>query len=585
MRVRKQLKWGFLPSLFCLLALLVAACGSTPGQPTTGTSHQKASTDKQVFSPDLEYGVGDIATFDPALVQDAPSIYAINDVFTGLIELNDQEQPVCYLCSTYSVGPDKVTWTFKLKPNLKFSDGTPLTSQDVVYSINRALAPSMQSPVAPYYLRYIKDATDYNGGKVKTLIGDSLKTPDPDTVVIIASQPVPFFLDTLTYPTSYVVEKSVIDKWGKNWTDHLADNGGQGGDGPWKVQEYTHSKQIVFVPNPYYYGKKPQLNKLVYTFYKEQDTTYDVYQVDGIDMTTIPIPQYTAATKRPDFHKVPQLWINYYTMNYLQKPFDVTECRQMFSLAINRDLIVSSVWKGSLIPTYHIVPQGMYGYNPSLTGPDNTTATAGDPAKAKQLLATCMSKEGYSSVSQFPSITLTYASGGSQAAKNEVSAMQQMWQSTLGISVKINDIDFNKLIGDEALGCSNPLQFYAGPAWITDYPDPEDWTTLQFDKGAAQNSMCFGQNKGPDASLQQSIQQQLEQADLMQDPTARLHTYNQLEQQLVNEVAWMPVEQVTTTYLLKPCVQGFALNAQGLIPPDDWSNVYISTDTPCAKTS
>ena len=340
-------------------------------------------------------------------MQDAPSIYAINDVFTGLIELNDQEQPVCYLCSTYSVGPDKVTWTFKLKPNLKFSDGTPLTSQDVVYSINRALAPSMQSPVAPYYLRYIKDATDYNGGKVKTLIGDSLKTPDPDTVVIIASQPVPFFLDTLTYPTSYVVEKSVIDKWGKNWTDHLADNGGQGGDGPWKVQEYTHSKQIVFVPNPYYYGKKPQLNKLVYTFYKEQDTTYDVYQVDGIDMTTIPIPQYTAATKRPDFHKVPQLWINYYTMNYLQKPFDVTECRQMFSLAINRDLIVSSVWKGSLIPTYHIVPQGMYGYNPSLTGPDNTTATAGDPAKAKQLLASCMSKEGYSSVSQFPSITLT----------------------------------------------------------------------------------------------------------------------------------------------------------------------------------
>jgi oligopeptide transport system substrate-binding protein len=142
--------------------------------------------------------------------------------------------------------------------------------------------------------------------------------------------------------------------------------------------------------------------------------------------------------------------------------------------------------------------------------------------------------------------------------------MQQMWQTVLGVSVTTDDIEINKLFADESLGSNNPLQFYTGPAWLSDYPDPEDWTTLQFDKGAAQNGMSFGQNKGPDASAQQTVQQQMEQADVMQDPHARLQAYNNIEQQLVNYVAWFPMEQQITGVLQKPCVQGIVDNPSGL---------------------
>ena len=196
-----------------------------------------------------------------------------------------------------------------------------------------------------------------------------------------------------------------------------------------------------------------------------------------------------------------------------------------------------------------------------------------------------MSEEGYASATALPPITLTYSSAGAQDVRNEVAALQQMWQTVLGVSVKTNDIEINKLFADEGLGSSNPLQFYTGPAWIADYPDPYDWTTLQFDKGAAQNGMNFGQNKGPDAAAQQALQQQMEQADVMQDPTARLQAYNSIEQQLVNYVAWFPMEQQNYIALVKPCVQNYTRNAQGLIAPDDWGNIYISNDTPCAKTS
>ena len=66
---------------------------------------------------------------------------------------------------------------------------------------------------------------------------------------------------------------------------------------------------------------------------------------------------------------------------------------------------------------------------------------------------------------------------------------------------------------------------------------------------------------------------------------ARLAAYNKIEQELVNFVAWFPMEQQEQNFLIKPCVQGLVLNAFGVIPPNDWNNIYISTDTPCAKTS
>ena len=269
-------------------------------------------------------------------------------VFTGLVELDDSGNVAPYLASSWDVSSDNLTYTFHLRPNLKFSDGTPLTSADVAYSIDRALQPATKSGTGPYYLRYIKDATALNTGKIKTIIGDSIKTPDANTVSITASEPAAFFLDALTYPCSYVVEKSLIDQYGETgWLDHLTAGGG---DGPFKVQEYTHSKQIVFVPNPGYYGPQPQLKKVIFPFYKDADTTYQAYLSNQLDWGSIPIADYPTASKRSDFRSIPQLWIQYYTMNYNIKPFDNIDIRQAFDLAINKNEVVKAVWKNSLIP-------------------------------------------------------------------------------------------------------------------------------------------------------------------------------------------------------------------------------------------
>jgi oligopeptide transport system substrate-binding protein len=574
-------KKALLPAFF-LLAMLVAACGgSSSSNSAAGT---KAPANKQVFvSTYVGYAVPDINTFDPAKAPDFNSAAAIETVFTGLVSEDDNLNVHPQLASSWTQSADKLSWTFTLKPGLKFSDGTPLTSKDVAYSIDRALQPALKSTTAPYYLRYIKDATKLNTGAIKTIIGDSLLIPNDNTITIETSKVVPFFLDTLTFQAAYVVEKSLIDKYGNtSWTDHLTEGGGAG---PFKVLHYIHNKEIDIVPNDNYYGPKPQLKEVVFPFYKNEDTTRKDYLVNRIDDATIPLADYSSDKTRPDFYKHLTLAINYYTMNYNHKPFDNVHIRQAFALAINKDLITNNIWKGSFLATNHIVPQGQYGYNPNLTGPAGVKSTSGDTAMAKQLFQQGLQEEGYSSASQLPPITLTYASAGNQASRDEVAAMQQMWQTALGVSVKTNDIDLNTLFNDQGLGANNPLQFYTGPGWIADYPDPQDWTTLQFAAGSGQNGMNYGQNKGSGATEQQDVQKQLDAADAMTDPTARAQAYNKAEQALVNDVAWLPMEQQYVSGLIKPCVKGFKTNGEGLFPPDSWSRVYISTDTPCANAT
>src|SRR5205085_5163830 len=100
-----------------------------------------------------------------------------------------------------------------------FSDGTPLTSRDVAYSIDRALQPATKSTVAPIYLGLIRDSDKLLDGTLPTLINDSLITPDANTIIIETKKKAAYFLAMLAYPSSYVVEERLVDEFGANFTD------------------------------------------------------------------------------------------------------------------------------------------------------------------------------------------------------------------------------------------------------------------------------------------------------------------------------------------------------------------------------
>lgn len=570
MQSRKKRTFGIITTALVLMSTILSACGGSSG--TTGTG-QKAPDDKQVYRTAIT-GVSDIKTFDPAMATDQFSIDAIMLAYNGLVSLDDNLKVVPELAQSYSESKDGLTYTFKLRPNLKFSNGDPLTSADVAYSLDRALDKNLNSPAAPSYLNLINHSDKRLDGSEATLIGDSIKTPDPDTVVITLNTPASYFLATLTYPTAYVVNKKIVEKYGPTkFTDHIAEGAGSG---PFNVQEWVHGQRITYVPNSNYALAKPQLKKITSIFVKDAETAYQDYQNGQIDTTGVPTVHLAEAQKLTDqYHKVPILAIFYFGMNFLSKPFNNIHIRQAFELALNKDQIIHTAFHDVDVPTNHIVPKGMPGYNENLKGPDGTTSTKGNPDMAKKLLEQGMKEEGYANIAALPKITFKYPSG-SDDTDNEIAIAVQQWKDVLGVTVTPEATDFETLTAAEPKTVGNDsLQFFSA-GWGQDYPDPQDFLTLQFAKNSPNNTTNVGQNQSSDAAVQQQVQADLAKADVEQDNTKRMQMYNDAEQKLVNDVAWLPILQLARSRLLKSNVHGRVFNAGDITPQQDWANVYIT---------
>ncbi|GCE45661.1 peptide/nickel transport system substrate-binding protein/dipeptide transport system substrate-binding protein [Thermosporothrix hazakensis] len=567
----------------CVLALLVAACGGNPTTPDNQTSGDKAPDNKQIYIYP-ESGVEDIATLDPALVNDTASADSVGQLFASLITLNDDLKIVGDLAQDWSVGQDGVTWTFKLRDGLKYNNGKPITAADIAYSMDRYLQPATKAPQASS-LDMIKGYDDLMKGKIKSIIGVGIMAPDPRTVVIVTSQDVSaYFLSNIAgHGGTVPLEKDLVEKYGNRWTEHL-DEGNI--SGPWLLHKYNRKVDIQFVPNPNYYGPKPQLKKLVIAFYKDRGVDYRAYQSGQLHTATVPAPNIAKAREQKnEFRQVLNQVISYYSMNYLVKPFDNIKIRQAFALAINKDALVHNVYRDNGIPTFHLVPQRNPGYNPDLTGPAGVTSTKGDPQKAKQLLEEGMKEAGYTR-DTFPQISMT-VSKISKDIDNEIAAVQQMWKDVLGIEVKLNVVDFNKLVADLPSMINNSK----GPqmwrlAWSAGTPDPRYWTTFLWAKGSTSNYENYGQNSSTTAKEQQANQEAMAKADVNRNSEERLKQYHQIEQQLVNDVVWIPIYQPYSAVLFKPCVKGMPKEATGLVPySHDWSQVYISNSGSCPNVS
>jgi peptide/nickel transport system substrate-binding protein/oligopeptide transport system substrate-binding protein len=258
---------------------------------------------------------------------------------------------------------------------------------------------------------------------------------------------------------------------------------------------------------------------------------------------------------------------DYMAMNWHIAPFNDLRMRQAFALALNKASLVNQILGNTALATNHIVPDGVPGYNPALTGPDGKTSVSGNVVKAQQLEQSYIHDACGGQVNQCPAVTLTVASGYPEQASLAKAALA-MWQAAFpGYPVSTTTIDYTTFLDDLIGNVTAPtLQFWV-TFWVADYPDPQNWLSEQFLPTSAYNSS--GVNLAAANTL-------LVQADGETDQEGRLLDYQRAEQLLVDQVAWIPVDQEKIWWEAASYLQGFQVAATGQIPLDLWQTIYIA---------
>ena len=529
--------------LLSTLLIILAACGGASTNTPTTNGQVLALAPSQVLTfPNV--GTRDIGVLDPALGPDSNSAIAVGMIYTGLVKF-DKNLNVVPDQATWVISPDNKVYTFTLKQGITFSDGTPVTAQTYVYTLTRALLPEVKSPIASFFLASILGSDEVSNGKTRALAG--VKAIDNTTLQITLKQPAAYFLQIMANSISYPLNQTIIHQYGQtDWVNHAAGNGI--GTGPFMVKEWDHNTKMVLVPNPHWYGAKTKLTEVDMLFVNDQSTAFKAYQAGQYNFVWNIGPQDLSGAKgMPGYTSESLLQTDLLFFSNKMTPFNNAAVRQAFAYATDKEALATAILKGSAVPAPTIIPPGMPGYQRNYQG------LTYDKSKA---LATLQS--AYPDVSKVPPITFSYPN--SQVSQSEAAALQQMWQSALGIQVKLLSVELNAYNTETA---NHQVQF-GFTQWSADFPDPYDWLTL--------NLFSTASNNGGDWNNPQ-FDQTVTQAE-QTTGDARIQLYNQAEQIAITDVGWLPVDHQGMSAVIPAWVHGVSLNNTGLYF-GDWSDVYL----------
>jgi oligopeptide transport system substrate-binding protein len=464
------------------------------------------------------------STLDPANCTDSIAAGYIVEIFSGLVALDSNLEVVPDIAESWNIGSDGMTYTFHLRNDVRFHDGRKVTAEDFKYSIERAADPATGSRIAEAYIGDIVGVTEKLAGLAVEVSG--VRVIDEYTLEITIDAPKAYFLSKLTHPAAYVVDRNNVESGAGWWRE-------PNGTGPFKLQEWSSGFQIVLERNGNYYRGAAKLESVIFRL---QGNAMMTYENGGIDIVAVGASNIDRVLdpENPLNRELvagSELSLYYIGFSVNEPPFDDPKVRQALCHAVDKEKIVDILYKNTVLAAYGILPEGMPGYSDELSGLEF------DVPKAQQLLA----ESGYRY--NMPPIVLS-VSGSCAGVSSTVIAIAYMWQENLGIEVRVEAVDFIKLITEASRGELQAFQV----GWIADYPDPENFLDMLFHCGSVENYTGY---------CDAGVDSLLEQARLDTDTDSRMLLYNAAEQAIVSDAPFFPLWYGRNYYLVKPYVKGF----------------------------
>jgi oligopeptide transport system substrate-binding protein len=514
--------------LVCALLVLFLPGGIIqPGQTTPTVTIERDTLDL--------YGI-DPYSLDPATIDgDATSLSYAIQIFSGLVRFDDNLEIVPDIAGDWQISDDGLVYTFYLRDDVFFQNGQAVTAEDFKYSWERACRPVTGSQTVATYLGDIVGADKVLAGEEEEISG--IEVIGDYTLKVTIDEPRSYFLSKLTFVTAFVVNRNNVES-GKDWWRY------PDGSGPFKLKQWQQGSLLVLEKNDYYHPESSFSGVELVNYHLWAGRPMDLYETGQIDVAQVGQAYIDKITDpRGDFYQeltvFPQLNVTYVGFNCQKPPFDDANIRRAFSMAIDKDKLVSLSFEDSVVRADGILPVGMPGFNEDLSRIEYNVE------KARELIA----ESEYGGVSNLPPITITTGGWGGQI-ETQLEAIINEWRINLGVEVEVRQLEPEKYIYE--LMQEKDEMFYWG--WSADYPHPQNFLEVLFATGSEYN---IGEYSNPE------VDGLLQMAGQEQDSKASLELYRQVEQMLVDDAACIPLWYGKDYVLIKPYVSGYRLNPLG----------------------
>lgn len=480
------------------------------------------------------------ASLDPHKVESDVEFNIISDLFDGLVSVSPAGEIQPRPAEKWE-NKDNTVWTFHLRPGITWSDGTPITAEDIVWSWQRLVDPKTASPYASYpgSMRIVNGTDIAEGKKAPESLG--VKAINDTTLEVTLTQPNAAFLAMLAHPSLVPIDKVLVGRFGDKWTkpEHFVSSGA------YKLSQWVVNERIVAVRNPKYWDNEHTvINKVTYLPISSEAADVNRYKAGEIDIVyTVPINQFAQLKKTlgSELDVSPQLATYYYQFNTTRPPFNDARVRKALNLALDKDIIAGKVLGQGQRPAWLISQPDIGGVK--LQNPDYASWPMDKRiAEAKKLLA----EAGFND-SHPLSFNLLYNT--SESHQRIAIAASSMWKKNLGVEAKLQNQEWKTMLDTMHTHNFDAVRY----AWIADYDDAATFLN-NFRTGDSQNTTQYS-NPDYDRALVNAAKSKTAEE--------RGKFYQQAEDLLGRDVPAIPVYHYVRTHLVKPWVGGFTPDKLG----------------------
>lgn len=509
------------------LALLFGIASVQAAEPLAPTARQV-----------LHHGNGpEPNSLDPHRAEGVSTSNIVRDLFEGLTGISPAGEVVPAAASGWTVSPDGLTYTFALRENARWSDGSPLTAEDFVAGFQRSITPATGNAFAQM-LNAIRGADAVLKGAEPGTLGVS--APDARTVVIELRAPTPYLLGLLSHPSAFPVHRPSLVRWGRDF----ARPGRLVSNGAYTLKDWVVQSHVELVRNPQYWDNARTVIERV-SYHTSEDINAELkrYAADEYD-TTYEIPLVQAKALRARYGEqlriAPYRGSYYYAFNLSQLPFkDQPALRQALTMAVDREVIVGKVMQGVALPAYSFVPPGTWNYTPQ------APAWAAWPrekklAEARRLYAAA----GYSAAKPL-TVELRYNTHDDH--KRIAMVIAAMWKQWLGVETRLVNEEFKVFLQNRKLRRITQV-FRSG--WISDYDDATSFLDLL--------TSTHGRNDSVHRNARYDTL--IAQAAMTADPALRRAQLEAAERIVLADLPVLPIYTYVSKHLVKPWVAGWQDN-------------------------